>query len=148
MATKLDSSHPLTYDWLNTLVTDLEKLNNQSQYATDNVKIKLFPNHLTGVASGGSVQMVTGNVSVTIPKGKATGASTLQKFKPAFSGSTLMVIPTINFVGTDTEVDAFCWVTNISETGCIIKVRRLDKVNNNSATKITINYLAIGKPTS
>jgi hypothetical protein len=148
MATKLDSSHPLTYDWLNTLVGELENLNNQSRYAKDNVKIKLFPNNMTGISSNGSIQMITQQVTVTIPKGKASHASTLQKFTPAFSGSNVMVIPAINFVGTDTEVDAFCWVTNISETGCIIKVRRLDKVNNNSSTKVTVNYLAIGKPTS
>jgi hypothetical protein len=147
MAEKLDSSHPLTYDWLNKIVEEIETLNAQSRYGQENVKIKMLPYGLPGASALTKVQMYTDTVSISIPKGKASHASTLQKFKVPFDGSTVMVFPAINFVGTDTEVDAFCWVTNISETGCIIKVRRLDKVNNNSSTKITVNYLAIGKPT-
>jgi hypothetical protein len=148
MAIKLDSSHPLTYDWLNSLVSELDSLSIQSRYTKDNVKIKLFPKHMTGISNDGTVQIVTQEVTVTIPKGKASYASTLQKFKVPFDGTNVMVIPTINFLGTDTEVDAFCWVTNISETGCIVKVRRLDKVNNNSSTKIPVKLLCIGKPTT
>ena len=148
MVEKLDSSHPLTYDWLNQIVEEVESLNAQSNYGKENVKIKMLPYGLPGASGITKIQMLTDRVSISIPKGKSSHASTFQKFKVPFDGSSVMVFPAINFVGTDTEVDAFCWVTNISETGCIIKVRRLDKVNKNSSTKITVNYLAIGKPTT
>jgi hypothetical protein len=148
MAEKLDITHPLTYDWLNKLVEEIETLNAQSRYAKENVRIKMLPYGLPGASALTSIQMYTDTVTISIPKGKAEAVSNLQKFKVPFDGTNVMVLPAINFVGTDTEVDAFCWVTNISETGCIIKVRRLDKVNKNSSTKITVKYLAIGKPTT
>ena len=148
MAAPLSDGNPLTYDWLNLLVGEVNTLSTTSALSKDNVKIKMIPRHYTTSTVTNTVQVVTGKATVSLGKGKTRGKSAPIKFPATFSASDVLVVANVNYNGTDPGVDAVCWVTNIDESGCMFWVRRFDSPNKNQTTAVTINYIAIGKARS
>ena len=45
MASMLTDGNPLTYDWLNLLVGEINTLSSSAALGRNNVKIKMIPNH-------------------------------------------------------------------------------------------------------
>jgi len=148
MASMLTDGNPLTYDWLNLLVGEINTLSSSAALGKNNVKIKMVPNHFTTKVSTNTVQILTGKATVTLGKGKSRGKSAPQKFSAPFAASDVLVVASVNYNGTDPGVDVASWVTNISESGCSFWVKRFDSVNKKQTTPVTINYIAIGKAKS
>ena len=145
MATPLSDGNPLTYDWLNLLVGEINTLSASSALGRSNVKLQALPNHFTTNVSANTINLVTGAALVSLGKGKTRGKTAPVKFKTPFLSDDVLVVANVNYKGTDPGVDAVCWVTNIDETGCQFWVRRFDAPDKNQTTKVTINYIAIGK---
>jgi hypothetical protein len=148
MATPLSDGNPLTYDWLNLLVGEVNTLTSTSALSRENTKIRAIPRHYTTSSVTNTMQVVTGRALVSLGKGKAVGKSAPVKFPATFSAADVLVVASVNYNGTDPGVDAVCWVTNIDESGCQFYARRFDKVNKKQTTPVTINYIAIGKARS
>jgi hypothetical protein len=148
MASMLTDGNPLTYDWLNLLVGEINTLSSSAALGKNNVKIKMIPNHFTTKVSTNTVQILTGKATVTLGKGKSRGKTPPVKFGAPFAASDVLVVASVNYNGTDPGVDAVCWVTNIDESGCMFWVKRFDSVNKKQTTPVTINYIAIGKAKS
>ena len=148
MATPLSDGNPLTYDWLNLLVGEVNTLASRSTLSKQSTKIKAIPRHYTTATVTNTMQFVTGRALVSLGKGKASGKSAPVKFPASFSTSDVLVVANVNYNGTDPGVDAVCWVTNIDESGCQFYARRFDAVNKKQTTPVTINYIAIGKAKS
>jgi len=145
MATPLSDGNPLTYDWLNLLVGEINTLSSSSALGKNNVKLQVLPNHFSTNVSTNTINLVTGATTVSLGKGKTRAKSNPVKFKTPFLSDDVLVVANVNYKGTDPGVDAVCWVTNIDETGCQFWVRRFDSPDKNQTTKVTINYIAIGK---
>jgi hypothetical protein len=148
MATPLSDGNPLTYDWLNLLVGEVNTLNATSALSRDNTKIKAIPRHYTTSTITNTMQVVTGRYTATIAKTKSRVKTGRVSFPATFSAADVMVIPSINFTGSDPGIDAVCWTVNVDESGCEFIVRRLDKANKKQNVSILINYIAIGKARS
>jgi hypothetical protein len=145
MATPLSDGNPLTYDWLNLLVGEINTLSSSSALGRSNVKLQVLPNHFSTNVSANTVNLVTGAALVSLGKGKTRGKTAPVKFKTPFLSDDVLVVANVNYKGTDPGVDAVWWVTNIDETGCQFWVRRFDAPDKKQTTKVTINYIAIGK---
>lgn len=145
MATPLSDGNPLTYDWLNLLVGEINTLSSSSALGRSNVKLQVLPNHFSTNVSTNTINLVTGAATLSLGKGKTRVKSSPVKFKTPFLSDDVLVVANVNYKGTDPGVDAVCWVTNIDETGCQFWVRRFDSPDKNQTTKVTINYIAIGK---
>lgn len=142
-STALTDGNPLTYDWLNNLVADIETLSNQN--AADTGSRIVFKPHWD-TSNNTTSKILTGTALVTLGKGSVSGVSSIVKFSSSFASDTdVVVIATVNYNGTDPGVDAYCWVTNTNKDGCIFHARRLDSVDKKKTTSVTINYIAIGK---
>ena len=137
----LSDGNPLTYDWLNGLVASINKASEDVKSVTGSSKINMIADHM---ASTTYVQMLTGNDQVNLA-GKESVGHTLVTFSTPFASTEVLVIPTINFKNNAQDIYATAWVTNINESGCIIRVKRFAPIDNKKSTPIMINYLAIGK---
>lgn len=145
MATPLSDGNPLTYDWLNLIVGEINTLSASSALGKNNVKLQVLPDHFSTNVSTNTINLVTGSALVSLGKGKTRGKTAPVKFKTPFLSDDVLVVANVNYKGTDPGVDAVCWVTNIDETGCQFWVRRFDAPDKKQTTKVTINYIAIGK---
>jgi hypothetical protein len=137
----LSDGNPLTYNWLNDLVVEINQTEKEVKSVTGSSKINMIAAH---ASSPTYVQMVTGNVTINIA-GKESVDKTLVTFSAPFASPDVLVIPAINFKGNAEEVYATAWATNINESGCTIRVKRFAPIDNKKSTPITIRYLAIGK---
>jgi hypothetical protein len=138
---ELSDGNPLTYNWLNLLVADINQVSRDVKSVTGASKINLIADHM---ASTTYVQVLTGKTTVNLA-GKESIDKTLVTFSTPFVSSDVLVIPAINFRNNAEEIYATAWVTNINESGCTIRVKRFAPIDKKKSTPITINYLAIGK---
>ena len=138
---ELSDGNPLTYNWLNLLVADINQVSRDVKSVTGASKINLIADHM---ASTTYVQVLTGQTTVNLA-GKESIDKTLVTFSTPFVSSDVLVIPAINFRNNAEEIYATAWVTNINESGCTIRVKRFAPIDKKKSTPITINYLAIGK---
>jgi len=144
MANQLNDGNPLTYDWLNNLVTELNSVKSTQDRYTGSTKISIVPDHLTTRAGSATVQFLTGQTIVSINKGQAF-SKTAVKFAYAFASPDVMVIANINFPNAADDIIATAWVTNIDESGCTIKVNRFTPLDMKKQTQMRVSYIAIGK---
>lgn len=144
MVNPLDNGNPLTYNWLNQLANTVISHSKSLNKMTGNQKISLVPSHVsTGIGSG-SVQILTGEASITFPPNGAD-ASVNITFDTAFSNSQVIVFAQINYPNTGPSgFAAFCNVTNVKSNGCTIRARRLPPLTKKQSTNATVTYLAIG----
>ena len=138
---ELSDGNPLTYNWLNELVADINQASKDVKSVTGASKINLIADHMPSTTY---VQMLTGETVVNLA-GKESIDKTLVTFSTPFASSDVLVIPAINFRNNAEEIYATAWVTNINESGCTIRVKRFAPIDKKKSTPITINYLAIGK---
>jgi hypothetical protein len=139
--TELSDGNPLTYNWLNDLVVEINKVSGDVKSVTGSSKINMIADHMPTTTY---VQMLTGKAIINL-SGKESIDKTLVTFSTPFSSPDVLVIPTINFRNAAEEIYATAWVTNINESGCTIRVKRFPPIDKKKSTPITINYLAIGK---
>lgn len=138
---ELSDGNPLTYNWLNDLVVEINKVSGDVKSVTGSSKINMVADHM---ASTSYVQMLTGKTIINL-SGKESIDKTLVTFSTPFASTEVLVIPAINFRNAAEEIYATAWVTNINESGCTIRVKRFPPIDKKKSTPITINYLAIGK---
>jgi hypothetical protein len=138
---ELSDGNPLTYNWLNTLVDEINQTSKDVKSVTGSSKINMIADHMS---SPKYVQMLTGKTIINLA-GKESVDKTLVTFSTPFASSDVLVIPAINFRNNAEEIYATAWVTNINESGCTIRVKRFAPIDKKKSTPITINYLAIGK---
>jgi hypothetical protein len=138
---ELSDGNPLTYNWLNDLVAEINQTSRDVKSVTGSSKINMIADHMSSTKY---VQMLTGKTVVNLA-GKESIDKTLVTFSTPFASADVLVIPTINFRNAAEEIYATAWVTNINESGCVIRVKRFPPVDKKKSTPITINYLAIGK---
>jgi hypothetical protein len=136
---ELSDGNPLTYNWLNDLVSVINQTSKDVKSVTGASKINLITPE-----SYPNVQMLTGKTTINLA-GKESVDKTLVTFNTPFASPDVLVIPTINFRNAAEEIYATAWVTNINESGCTIRVKRFAPIDKKKSTPITINYLAIGK---
>ena len=141
MAARLDTGNPLTYDWLNDLFSEVDAISKTVNTSSGTSKIVMQADHM---APASSVQILTGSITVNVGKGQ-TYEKAAESFTTPFAHKDVMVIPAINFENAAEGIFATAWATNITKTGCTIKVRIIGTPDKKKSTTITINYLAIGK---
>jgi hypothetical protein len=146
---ELDNGNPLTYNWLNELVHELQTVSKTVTSFAGSSKINLIPDHLSNRSSSNYVQMLTGSATISLDKSGSVGKS-LVDFTTPFAAPDVLVIPSINFPNNAEDIYATAWVTNINESSCIIRVKRFTPLDKKQSTNITVNFIAIGKgkPTS
>ena len=146
---ELDNGNPLTYNWLNALVHEIQDVSKDVKSFAGSSKINLIPDHLSNRSGSNYVQMLTGSSIISLDKSGSVGKS-LVSFSTPFAAPDVLVIPTINFSNTAEDIYATAWVTNINESNCVIRIKRFTPLDKKQSTNITVNFLAIGrgKPTS
>jgi hypothetical protein len=144
MANQLNDGNPLTYDWLNSLVTELNSVKSTQNKYTGSTKISVIADHLTTRAGTATIQFLTGQAIVPINKGESFN-STLVKFAYTFASPDVMVIANINYPNAAEDIIATACATNINESGCTIKVNRFPPIDKKKQTPIRVSYIAIGK---
>lgn len=146
---ELDNGHPLTYNWLNTLVSDLKKLSTSFDTFAGSSKIKLILDHLSNRSGSNNAQMLTGSTVISLDKSGSEGKS-LVNFSTPFASPEVLIVPAINFKNNAEDIYATAWVTNINESSCVIRIKRFTPLDKKQSTNITVNFVAIGKgkPTS
>jgi hypothetical protein len=138
---ELSDGNPLTYNWLNDLVAEINNTSKEVKSVTGSSKINMIADHM---AQTTYVQMVTGELTINL-SGKQSIDSKPVTFVTPFTSSDVLVIPAINFTNSAEEIYATAWVTNINESGCTIRIKRFAPIDKKKSTPITIKYLAIGK---
>jgi hypothetical protein len=146
---ELDNGNPLTYNWLNQLVDEIQNVSKDVKSFAGSSKINLIADHLSGGAGSGYVQMLTGSATISLDKSGSVGRS-LVDFTTPFAAPNVLVVPAINFTNNAEDIYATAWATNINESSCIIRVKRFTPLDKKQSTNITVNFIAIGKgkPTS
>jgi len=143
MANVLNDGNPLTYEWLNNLVVELNAVKHSQDRYANNTKVTFVPDHLATKGTTLNIQFLTGKAMVSLNKGESFAKSRV-KFSNAFLDKP-MIIPSINFTNNANDVLATVWATNIDETGFMLNAYRFGKLDNKKATPITVSYIAIGK---
>jgi len=146
---ELDNGNPLTYNWLNGLVSEIKTVSKDVASFAGSAKIKLIMDHLTNRSVSNNAQMLTGSTTISLDKSGSEGEH-LVNFSTPFADTSVLVVPAINFTNNAEDIYATAWVTNINESSCVIRVKRFTPLNKLQSTNITVNFIAIGKgkPTS
>jgi hypothetical protein len=146
---ELDNGNPLTYNWLNELVHELQTVSKDVKSFAGSARINLIPDHLSNRSSSNYVQMLTGSTVISLDKSGSVGKS-LVNFSTPFAAPDVLIIPAINFPNNAEDIYATAWATNINESSCIIRLKRFTPLDKKQSTNITVNFIAIGKgkPTS
>lgn len=146
---ELDNGNPLTFNWLNELVHEIQSISKNVKSFAGSSRINMIPDHLSNRSGSNYVQMLTGSTVISLEKGGSVGKSFVS-FSTPFAAPDVLVVPTINFTNNAEDIYATAWVTNINESGCTIRVKRFTPLDKKQSTNITVKFLAIGrgKPTS
>lgn len=150
MATRLSDGIPVTTEWLNNLVDEINALrNNSSTSSTAGTTSTAVDFILPGFSGTSPVQVLTGTVSGQV----TTSADVFEadvNFAVPFADTNVFVICTPTFASTGSRngkpAKAAASVCAVTESAFKLAVMLVDDSTQTAGTKqVTVNYIAIGK---
>jgi hypothetical protein len=144
MVNPLDNGNPLTYNWLNQLANTVISHDKSLNKVSGSQKINVVPGHIsTGIGSG-TVQILTGQASVTFrPNSQNDFVDVI--FKNAFANDQVIVLAQVNF--NNSGPSGFISVVNptrIKLNGCRLNVHRFPPFKKTQTATAVVSYIAIG----
>ena len=151
MATRLSDGMPITTEWLNQLVTEINDLKNNSSSSSSSTGAaqKVIEFYGPGLSGNTAVQVQTGTFSTTAPAAQKTVEGNVN-FPVPFADNNVFIVTTPSFPDPNGRpAKASASVAGVNASSFKITVMLVTDTDSFGADRaVSVNYIAIGKKKS